>query len=241
MDDVDCAGNETSLFDCMFSPNPTNCAHSEDAGVRCQLEMSSPMTTTPTPTPTPTGLTNYVCLLISRVGSCVSLNLNGCCTRAPCSNLGCFCDQGCFAMNDCCGDINDIGCFPPGAGTSTTTIEASSSEFIDMSSSEFIEMSSSEFIEMSSSEFIEMSPSPTTSLSSSTPKPTPTPTPKPTPVCPKPFLPYIPLNATIATVKCLNKKLKYPSAQVNARFNIPISGKRYSKIFVCDKMILITK
>ena len=33
-DDVQCIGNETSLFDCPYNPNH-NCVHFEDAGVMC--------------------------------------------------------------------------------------------------------------------------------------------------------------------------------------------------------------
>ena len=35
MDDVRCSGQETSIMNCTFSSNH-NCAHSEDAGIRCQ-------------------------------------------------------------------------------------------------------------------------------------------------------------------------------------------------------------
>ncbi len=38
LDNVRCTGTETRLFDCPANPLGThNCAHSEDAGVRCQL------------------------------------------------------------------------------------------------------------------------------------------------------------------------------------------------------------
>ena len=30
----------------------------------------------------------------------------------PCSNNGCYCDQNCHNLNDCCSDIADIGCHP---------------------------------------------------------------------------------------------------------------------------------
>ena len=37
LDDVQCRGTETRLIDCPASPIGThNCAHFEDAGVRCQ-------------------------------------------------------------------------------------------------------------------------------------------------------------------------------------------------------------
>ena len=48
LDDVNCIGNESSLADCSHSGiGIHNCAHSDDAGVRCQA-------TSPT-TPSPTG------------------------------------------------------------------------------------------------------------------------------------------------------------------------------------------
>ena len=51
------------------------------------------------------------------LGSCVALNLNysGCCIfhkSPPCGNNGCFCDVDCHTVNDCCNDIDDIGCHP---------------------------------------------------------------------------------------------------------------------------------
>ena len=30
----------------------------------------------------------------------------------PCSNHGCYCDQNCHNVNDCCHDIADICCHP---------------------------------------------------------------------------------------------------------------------------------
>ena len=43
LDNVDCSGNESDLFDCSQS-SVVNCynGHSEDAGVRCQGEYSGP-------------------------------------------------------------------------------------------------------------------------------------------------------------------------------------------------------
>ena len=51
------------------------------------------------------------------IGSCLALNLNysGCCVwrlSSTCFSIGCFCDQGCHSLGDCCYDIGDIGCFP---------------------------------------------------------------------------------------------------------------------------------
>ena len=48
--------------------------------------------------------------------SCLALNLkySGCCSwsKSPCYNIGCYCDQDCHIINDCCSDIADIGCHP---------------------------------------------------------------------------------------------------------------------------------
>ena len=51
------------------------------------------------------------------LGSCLALNLNnsGCCVWSlsqNCSNNGCYCDQFCHFLNDCCNDITDINCLP---------------------------------------------------------------------------------------------------------------------------------
>ena len=35
MDDVECTGNEKSLFDCGFTASH-NCGHSEDVGIQCE-------------------------------------------------------------------------------------------------------------------------------------------------------------------------------------------------------------
>ena len=61
------------------------------------------------------------------IGSCLALNLNysGCCVWSlspTCSNNGCFCDQNCYILNDCCSDIADVGChhsFSPSPTVST--------------------------------------------------------------------------------------------------------------------------
>ena len=46
LDNVRCAGTESRLFDCPANPLGThNCAHSEDAGVRCQLRKQSSLCT----------------------------------------------------------------------------------------------------------------------------------------------------------------------------------------------------
>ena len=38
LDNVHCTGNESSLLECNHLYNQSNCAHSADAGVRCQCE-----------------------------------------------------------------------------------------------------------------------------------------------------------------------------------------------------------
>ena len=55
------------------------------------------------------------------IGSCLALNLNysGCCDPflSPlCSNNGCYCDQVCHIVGDCCSDVGDIGCYPISIG-----------------------------------------------------------------------------------------------------------------------------
>ena len=45
----------------------------------------------------------------------LNLSYSGCCVMsqsAPCNNNGCYCDQNCYNVNDCCSDIADIGCYP---------------------------------------------------------------------------------------------------------------------------------
>ena len=51
------------------------------------------------------------------LGSCLALNISysGCCVMhlsPPCNSNGCYCDQNCYSLNDCCSDIADIGCHP---------------------------------------------------------------------------------------------------------------------------------
>ena len=51
------------------------------------------------------------------LGSCLALNFSysGCCVwylSPHCNNNGCYCDQYCHDVNDCCSDIADIGCHP---------------------------------------------------------------------------------------------------------------------------------
>ena len=48
------------------------------------------------------------------IGTCASLNVNGCCTLggAACSpDSVCYCDITCYLFGDCCPDIENIGCF----------------------------------------------------------------------------------------------------------------------------------
>ena len=51
------------------------------------------------------------------LGSCKALNLgySGCCIKPPsatCATIYGYCDQLCHSNNDCCSDIDDIGCYP---------------------------------------------------------------------------------------------------------------------------------
>ena len=60
------------------------------------------------------------------IGSCVALNLSysGCCVFSlspPCSNNGCYCDQLCHNIEDCCSDIADIDCHPVSLSSPTPT------------------------------------------------------------------------------------------------------------------------
>ena len=59
---------------------------------------------------------HYLCIIIITIGSCVEHVgiIGGCCESNNCSSRGCYCDQACYQSNDCCSDIEDIGCFPLG-------------------------------------------------------------------------------------------------------------------------------
>ena len=53
------------------------------------------------------------------LGSCLALNLSysGFCDWSKtcvCFNIDCSCDKYCHKWNDCCSDIDDISCPPPG-------------------------------------------------------------------------------------------------------------------------------
>ena len=50
-----------------------------------------------------------------KIGSCVEhVGVIGGCCVSGCFTQGCYCDQVCYQFNDCCSDIEDIGCFPLG-------------------------------------------------------------------------------------------------------------------------------
>ena len=55
-------------------------------------------------------------IIIIFIGSCVEHVgiIGGCCVFNNCYAQGCYCDQVCYQFNDCCLDIEDIGCFPLG-------------------------------------------------------------------------------------------------------------------------------
>jgi deleted-in-malignant-brain-tumors protein 1 len=38
LDDVECAGTETNILQCTYDPVTSDCGHSEDAGVQCQID-----------------------------------------------------------------------------------------------------------------------------------------------------------------------------------------------------------
>ena len=48
--------------------------------------------------------------------SCVAQNFTECCIDGPCTSVDgtCYCDMACYGSNDCCADIAEINCFPPG-------------------------------------------------------------------------------------------------------------------------------
>ena len=73
------------------------------------------------------------------LGSCLALNLSysGCCLFSlspPCSNNGCYCDQNCYIVNDCCNDIADIGCHP--TFSSSPTISSTITDTLGKTKSE---------------------------------------------------------------------------------------------------------
>ena len=43
IDDARCTGSESRLIDCVHDPSTTDCGHSEDAGVRCNLVCKPPI------------------------------------------------------------------------------------------------------------------------------------------------------------------------------------------------------
>ena len=65
-----------------------------------------------------------LCLINLFVGSCVAQGFTGCCTSScvVSSNIStCYCDQLCYNFGDCCSDIEEAGCFPPGLTTTTSS------------------------------------------------------------------------------------------------------------------------
>ena len=56
-----------------------------------------------------------LCIIIIIIGSCVEhVGVIGGCCVSGCLTQGCYCDQLCYQNNDCCSDIEAIGCFPLG-------------------------------------------------------------------------------------------------------------------------------
>ena len=65
------------------------------------------------------------------LGSCLALNLSysGCCVSSlstTCSNNGCYCDQNCHILNNCCNDVTNIGCYPASPSSSIVSLSPSS-------------------------------------------------------------------------------------------------------------------
>ena len=61
------------------------------------------------------------------LGSCLELNLSysGCCVRSlslNCNNKGCYCDQNCHSLNNCCNDVTAIGCHPASSSSPTVSL-----------------------------------------------------------------------------------------------------------------------
>ena len=69
-------------------------------------------------------LTHTICLTNLFIGSCVAQGFTGCCTSSCVVSAGgstCYCDQLCFSFGDCCSDIEEAGCFPPGLPTTVSS------------------------------------------------------------------------------------------------------------------------
>ena len=63
----------------------------------------------------------------------LNLTYSGCCVSSlspTCSINGCWCDQICHVFQDCCSDVNDIGCYSvtSSSTSSTPTSSITSSE-----------------------------------------------------------------------------------------------------------------
>ena len=61
---------------------------------------------------------SLICMaLYNYAGSCVDAGFTGCCIGencavfAPSLSFSCFCDALCYVFDDCCDDINSIGCY----------------------------------------------------------------------------------------------------------------------------------
>ena len=58
-------------------------------------------------------LLTVVFVLLIANGPCAALGLDGCCMEFSCLGVGggCYCDQVCHELGDCCDDIEEIQCF----------------------------------------------------------------------------------------------------------------------------------
>ena len=56
--------------------------------------------------------TNFHTYCLLSPASCVSAGFTSCCTGSECGVGNCFCDQGCFGLDNCCSDITQVPCFP---------------------------------------------------------------------------------------------------------------------------------
>ena len=61
-------------------------------------------------------ITAFVFMPLPAASSCAAQNFTECCIDGPCISADetCYCDRACYRNRDCCVDIIEINCFPPG-------------------------------------------------------------------------------------------------------------------------------